>query len=1210
MTTPLQFEAFAESMHDALIVAQSDDLIAYASPVAEKMFGFGPGQLLGQKLAVLIPERYQAAHLEGMRRLTSGQPARIVGRSVQLEAIRRDGSEFPIELSLSSWHSDDALFFGAIIRDITEPRAAALRERTLHEVSRTIAESESLVEGVTRVIETVCHLTGWQIGTTWLFDPRSEQLRCIQYCDIHGRSASLFEKMTRELKFAPGIGLPGQVYEQRGPIWIADLAGDALQRAATAAELGLRSAIAFPIFNDMKAVGVIEFFSLERRVPDEKFLTLMTAIGHQLGALLNRSRSMEAVTSIIEQMQVGVLVYRLENPADDRSLRMIAVNPAACAILAIEPESVIGRTIDDCFPALRASGIPQAYRDVVIRQQPFELDHLFYTDERIAPGSFSVKAFPLPNDCVGVEFENVTDRRISEQLISGERQLLEDVAGSTDVDDILMRIVRFVEQQSPGVKAAIFRMEENGQSLVLAAAPSFSPELSNRFSRIPAGAADGCSSTAVYRREIVVVEDIEEDPLFAGHLDVARSFAIRACWSIPIIQREGSVLGTLTMYFSVPRRPDAHHRTVFEFATRIAAMVLEKSEVDRELRAGEERLRALLQYSADAVLLLDADGTVRYRSPAAQRLLGYRDEDAIGRSAFGIVHPDQREWATSAFVAATKGKELVTRSFRGIREDGAVRWFEVTISNQLDQPSLKAMVVNYRDITDRVEAADRLWQQEEQYRAIFEGVTDSILILDLAGRVVTANIAACEMHGYTLHEIVGKAATDLVRSSDHQKLAAFAAQAAAGESFYAEAVDVRKDGGEVHVVINGTAFLMGGVPHLLAVISNVSDQKRMQQRLERADRISSLGRLAATIAHEMNNVMMGIMPFTEVISRRSQNDPMLENAAAHIIRSVERGKVVTQEILRFTRATEPVLTSLNGSQLLRDLDDELRTTLDRTIVLDSFCEEDLYLFGDAAQLQQVITNLVMNAQDAMPTGGRMGVRLVSCSPEAFTHFGGGGDRVDDYAHLCVSDSGHGIPAHILGHIFEPLFTTKGGGGTGLGLAIVHQIVMAHEGQIHVESDPLRGTTFHLLLKKSSRPAEKKLSADTADDVWRRIRSVVLVEDEPSVGEGISLILRMEGVDCEWITSGGPAVERLRVFRPDLLILDVGLPDMSGMDVYRQVAELYPDLPTIFSTGHGDHRMLEELDPAAPVGFLSKPYAMETLARRVQTLLDERDSDPA
>ena len=513
----------------------------------------------------------------------------------------------------------------------------------------------------------------------------------------------------------------------------------------------------------------------------------------------------------------------------------------------------------------------------------------------------------------------------------------------------------------------------------------------------------------------------------------------------------------------------------------------------------------------------------------------------------------------------------------------------------------------FQDISDRKRAEERLRQQEEQYRAIVEAVNDAILILDADARVLTANHAACVMHGYELEQLIGMKLTALVHPADLERVEQIVTAARAGDAAYAEAVHIRQDGTEVQVVANSTSFLLAGVPHVLMVVSNVSEQKRLQQQLERSDRISSLGRLAANIAHEMNNVMMGILPFTEIIRRRTTADAMLQNAATHIAKSVERGKVVTQEILRFTRAaSDPELRSIDGARLLTDVADELRSALPPSIALEVRCEPELHVLGDASQLQQVVTNLVVNARDAMPSGGRVSLEMLTATEATAAPFAG----VDDprqYVQLEVRDEGTGIAPTLLGQIFEPLFTTKGSGGTGLGLAIVHQIVALHGGQIHVDSRPGAGTTFQVLLRKATADVSSETIAHSAAPAWRNVRHVVLVEDEPLVAEGIAALLATEGVTCERIERGAEAIARLRNFRPDLLILDVGLPDVSGIDVYRAVARTQKNLPTIFSTGHGDHRLLADLGAPATVRFISKPYDFDELSRTVAQLVSASQS---
>lgn len=416
---------------------------------------------------------------------------------------------------------------------------------------------------------------------------------------------------------------------------------------------------------------------------------------------------------------------------------------------------------------------------------------------------------------------------------SGELTLLKGLAAHADPVQALRRITEFVEQRSPGGKSALFCVSDNGKYLRLMAAPSLPAAHAAFLTPLPIGPAEEASGTAAYRRKSVYVEEIASDPLFSNYREGALSSGMSACLAVPIFGVDGVLLGTLAIYFLQPQKPDARQQGVFELATSVAALVIERLRAEQEMRITVERSEALLEHSAEALLLADADGIVLYRSPSARRLFGRRDEDVIGQSAFAFVHADQQEWVTSVFRAATKRREARTQAFRVIHENGDVRWIEVTISNQLEHPTLKAMILNCSDITDRVQTLNRLWQQEEQYRAIVEAVTDAILIIDLTGRIVTANKAACEMHGYTFEELIGRPATELVRPADHGKLETFAARAAAGEPYYAEAVHLKQDGGEVNVALHGTAFLMGGVPHLLAVVSNISEHKRMKQRLER-----------------------------------------------------------------------------------------------------------------------------------------------------------------------------------------------------------------------------------------------------------------------------------------------------------------------------------------------------------------------------------------
>lgn len=357
-------------------------------------------------------------------------------------------------------------------------------------------------------------------------------------------------------------------------------------------------------------------------------------------------------------------------------------------------------------------------------------------------------------------------------------------------------------------------------------------------------------------------------------------------------------------------------------------------------------------------------------------------------------------------------------------------------------------------------------------------------------------------------------AAELIDPAEAGVLHIIETEAAWGGARTWEALSVRRDGERVDVVLSSSLVEIGGEPNLLLVITNVSKEKRLQHELEHSARVASLGRIAASVAHEMNNVLMGIMPFAEILTRSGSPDPQVVKAAAQIMRSVERGRAATQSILRFTRAVnEPAMEVFEAAPFLTSLANELGESMPAQVAFDVSCEGGLQLTGDTSQLQQVVTNLVSNASAAMPSGGTLTVRLETLDSRHAERFAVHPDRAQEWAHLAVRDTGSGIAPEVLERIFEPLFTTKGKAGSGLGLPIVKQIVSAHGGRIDVENIPGEGVVFHVLLVKAVPRSTDRVEIEGTNP-WSKIRKVLLVDDEPAVGQGITQLMRNEGIACE------------------------------------------------------------------------------------------------
>lgn len=377
-------------------------------------------------------------------------------------------------------------------------------------------------------------------------------------------------------------------------------------------------------------------------------------------------------------------------------------------------------------------------------------------------------------------------------------------------------------------------------------------------------------------------------------------------------------------------------------------------------------------------------------------------------------------------------------------------------------------------------------------------------------------------------------------------------------------------------------------------------RRTMTAQLEQANRVSGLGRVAATIAHEFNNVLMGIQPFAEVIGRKSGGDEKIRRAAEQILGSITRGKRVTQGILRFTQPDEPDMHPIVLCDWLRQLEPEILALIGPHVELvTELPDQTLVILGDSAQLQQVLTNLVLNAREAMSGRGRMhiyvetGKAAVPASPAGTLA-------------IIVRDNGSGMTSEVLEQIFEPMFTTKRS-GTGLGLAIGQQIISRHGGELTVESTVGEGSLFRIRLPRSNAaPAIPEREPTPGLSIQR----ILLVEDDAAVAGGIRALLESEGLAVRVVDEGGKAVLAVEEFSPDAVLLDVSLPDMSGVEVFSQLKLRWPALPIVFSTGHADESALEEQLSQPNVAFLRKPYDLDRLLATLHTVTSTAGSGVA
>jgi two-component system cell cycle sensor histidine kinase/response regulator CckA len=609
-----------------------------------------------------------------------------------------------------------------------------------------------------------------------------------------------------------------------------------------------------------------------------------------------------------------------------------------------------------------------------------------------------------------------------------------------------------------------------------------------------------------------------------------------------------------------------------------------RTRAEEALRSSEERYRGIVERATDAMYLVSDDGMLTDANPATLAITGWSLDEILSRRIIDLIHPDDRHRAETFFLSSLEETQREAEVFRILKPSGDYIYLEMMITPVVQESGRRAVFGIGRDIT----AARRAEQQIRFQASLLAHVRNAVIASDHKGFITYWNHHAELLYGWNAEEVVGRHVDEVMKVPEATALQAARAELFATGRWEGETTVRRRNGRElsVHLVLATIVDETGSVSGVIGSSFDLTTLHETERELEQARRFSSLGRLAATVAHEFNNVMMGIYPFAEIIGRNP--DPLMGRASLHVTQALQRGKQITQDILKFARASEPLLAPVDVGAFLRDALEELRTIGGAAVTIELETSGDCYMMADRHQMQQVLSNLVANARDAMHAMGAISITASHCGDDPPMRKRAQGDMV----RISVRDTGCGIPLAEQSLIFEPLFTTKRSTGTGLGLAVVHQIITRHGGEVIVESTPDVGTTFHLLIPKSSAPAVLAIAPESLP--LSRPSRLLLVEDDPHVAVGLMALLEIEGIEVSLVTLGRDAVGEIERFAPDAVILDVGLPDIDGVTVSRQIAERWPDLPVVFSTGHGDENLLEEALRRPHVGYLLKPYGVEEL----------------
>jgi PAS domain S-box-containing protein len=651
-----------------------------------------------------------------------------------------------------------------------------------------------------------------------------------------------------------------------------------------------------------------------------------------------------------------------------------------------------------------------------------------------------------------------------------------------------------------------------------------------------------------------------------------------------------------------------------------------------ELDASEQRFRALIDNCADAVVLVDARGIVRYASPATTRILGYGVDEYIGRTVFELLHPADRQGVIDLFDQLVRQPaSRFTVEFRALHREGSWRWLEATGVNSLAEPNIAGIVVNYHDITERKHANAALHDSEERYRVISELVSDYAFAYrvtpDGAAQLEWSTDAMTRITGYTLAEMrTLEQWTAIVHPADQAIADQRRQRLLANQSDVSEYRIIAKDGRILWMRLYSRPVwdaTQQRVARVYGAVQDITQIKLLEQQLIQAQKMEAIGRLAGGIAHDFNNLLTVILGSAELLLigppddhgfRRDieqltpPDDPAFRQDAEQIRQAAKRAATLTHQLLAFSRQQVLEQRRLDLNTVVTNMGQLLSRLIGEDIDLVTQLTPDLgYVQADLGQLEQVIMNLALNARDAMPTGGTLTIETANVAfhdDYVREHIG---VECGAYVMLMISDTGVGMDAATRARIFEPFYTTKAiGKGTGLGLATVHGIVTLSGGHIWVYSELGHGTIFKIYLPRVDLVEELFSDAEPVTQVPNGDATILVVEDEPSLRTLAGRVLRKRGYHILEAEDGPTALRAAAAYAGPihLLLTDVIMPGgLSGRQLAEQMIAQRPTIKVLYMSGYSDMVMTRTIfDPGQ--AFVQKPFTPDSLARKVGEIVQE------
>ncbi len=634
------------------------------------------------------------------------------------------------------------------------------------------------------------------------------------------------------------------------------------------------------------------------------------------------------------------------------------------------------------------------------------------------------------------------------------------------------------------------------------------------------------------------------------------------------------------------------------------------NQMTADLSASVSRFNLVMEATNEGLWEWDTREKVLY-SVRFKALIGYSEQElADNISEFSLrLHPDDNEKVFSSLEKHLKQKVPYDVEYQLKHKNGNYIWFQARGQAEWDPKTGVAtrMVGSILDISKRKKNELKL----SQLASIVESSDDAIIGKNLQGIIQSWNKGAEKIYGYTAAEVIGQSIKIIVppdRQEEVNKIIRNVIEKKGVAHYETKRIGKNKKIIDISLSTSPILDAQGELSGISAIARNITNEKQLEQQLRQSQKMDAIGKLAGGIAHDFNNLLTVINGYAEMSIKGLANEHPTRSKIEEILKAGRRATELTSQLLNFSRQQIIVPKVVDMSALIQGSTKMLTRLLPANVELSVRCSEDLKkILIDPTQFDQLVMNLVINAGDAMPNGGKLLVEALNIALDNDYVRGHAHVKAGDYVMLAVTDTGSGMTSEIKNRIFEPFFTTKPQGkGTGLGLATCYGIVKQNMGSIEVYSEIGHGTCFKVFSPVSTQAVEQPFRKEMEVNL-RGNETILLVEDEEAVRNLAGDVLEKNGYKVLRSENGQKALEANSNYLQEiqLLLTDVVMPVMGGKDLYEKMKCLRPDIKVIYMSGYTQEVILLSEIQSSSVNFIQKPFTVNGLLEKVRQVLNTK-----